>query len=466
MSGSWVLVDIGSTFTKVTAVDIGQRRILAQSSAPTTIEDVSIGLRNALQGLGLDAEQLRQARKLACSSAAGGLRMVAIGLVQDLTAKAARLAALGAGARVLSTYSFQLTEADREEIIELQPDIILLAGGTDGGNRENILHNAKVLASLPNPVPVVIAGNRSVAQEVAACFPPEFSTYIAPNVMPQIGQLQVDPAREVIRRVFMEKIIYAKGLDKAGRWIEGIFMPTPAAVLRAGQLLSQGTAARKGWGDLLIVDVGGATTDVHSLGKGLPTRAGVVVRGLPEPYAKRTVEGDLGVRVSVLSLMETVGPDVLAQEVNWTREEVESRAELLHAHPDTLPESDEEWHFDRVLARLAVAHAVSRHVGRLSELYTPAGLVWVQEGKDLSSVATVIGTGGVLVRSHDPLAVLEGAGRQGDAPLELRPEDPLFFLDGSYILASMGLLAQEEPDAAFDILTDSLSNYKLVRREQ
>ncbi|HPT83625.1 MAG TPA: methylaspartate mutase accessory protein GlmL [Limnochordia bacterium] len=467
MNGKFmVLVDIGSTFTKATAVDLGQRRIAAQASAPTTVDDVSRGLRHALEGLKLDPGELSQARKLACSSAAGGLRMVAIGLVQDLTAKAARLAALGAGARVLNTYSFQLTEADREEIAALQPDIILLAGGTDGGNSENILHNARVLATLPQPVPVVIAGNRSVAKEVAACFPQGFSTYIAPNVMPQIGKLQVDPAREVIRRVFMEKIIYAKGLDKAGRVIDGIFMPTPAAVLRAGQLLSEGTGTRKGWGDLIIVDVGGATTDVHSLGTGLPTRAGVVVRGLPEPYAKRTVEGDLGVRVSVLSLLEAVGVEAVAQAAGWPQEEAAQRAQRLHDQPELLPESGEEAVFDQALARLAVQHALSRHVGRLSELYTPAGLIWVQEGKDLSQVETVIGTGGVVVNSADPLAVLEGAAKQADAPLELRPEKPEFYLDGNYILAAMGLLAQEDPEAAFEILSTSLECHKLARREQ
>ncbi|HBG01299.1 MAG TPA: MutL protein, partial [Firmicutes bacterium] len=206
-----VLVDIGSTFTKVTAVDTKQRRMIAQSNAPTTSEDVSLGLKNSLEGLKLTTEEFKQAQILACSSAAGGLRMVAIGLVEDLTAKAAKQAALGAGARVLKTYSFQLTEADRTEIIGLDPDICLLAGGTDGGNSENILHNARVLASLPRAIPIVIAGNRSVATEVAARFPESFSTYISSNVMPQIGKLQVEPAREAIRKVFMEKIIYAKG---------------------------------------------------------------------------------------------------------------------------------------------------------------------------------------------------------------------------------------------------------------
>jgi uncharacterized protein (TIGR01319 family) len=461
-----VLVDIGSTFTKVTAVDIEKREIQSQSSAPTTPTDVSVGLQNALEGLKLTSGALKPAQVLACSSAAGGLRMVAIGLVEDLTAKAAKQAALGAGARVLKTFSFQLTEEDRAEITHLNPDIILLAGGTDGGNAENILHNAKVLASLPKPVPVVVAGNRSVAQEVAQSFPESFSTYIAANVMPQIGKLQVEPAREAIRQVFMEKIIYAKGLTKASRLIDGIFMPTPAAVLRAGQLLSEGTTITKGWGDCLIVDVGGATTDVHSLGDGMPTKAGVVMRGLPEPFAKRTVEGDLGVRVSVVSLMEAVSSRVLAQDTGWSEERVESRIRALNDQPETLPQNPEEVLFDQVLGHQAVKLGVGRHVGRLSELYTPSGLVWIQDGKDLSKLKRVIGTGGVLINSGDPLVMLEGARQEGTSVLELRPESPNYFLDGEYILAAMGLLAQEHPEVALTVLKNSLSEHELTRRDK
>ena len=460
-----VLVDIGSTFTKVTGVDLRQRRITAQSSAPTTPQDVSLGLQEALEGLKLPSGQQDQKQVLACSSAAGGLRMVAIGLVADLTSNAAKQAALGAGARVLKTYSFQLTEADRAEIMELDPDICLLAGGTDGGNSENILHNAKVLASLPRPVPVVIAGNRSVAAEVAAQFPETFSTYVAPNVMPQIGKLQVEPAREAIRQVFMEKIIYAKGLSKASRLIDGIFMPTPAAVLRAGQLLSEGTATDQGWGDCLIVDVGGATTDVHSLGAGNPSEAGVVMRGLPEPFAKRTVEGDLGVRVSVLSLVEAVGLGVLARDSGYSEEDVEERVHLLTGNPELLPQTPEEVVFDQTLGYEAIRLAVGRHVGRLSELYTPAGLVWLQDGKDLTKVRKVIGTGGVLINSQNPLFMLEGAKKDAEHPLELRPETPAYFLDGDYILAAMGLLAQENPEAALAIMKNSLSEYALTGRD-
>lgn len=460
-----ILVDIGSTFTKVTAVDLAKAQLIAQANAPTTPVDVSIGLQDALHNLGLPQQVITRARKLACSSAAGGLRMVAIGLVQDLTAKAAKLAALGAGARVLRTYSFQLTESDLEEISQLKPDIILLAGGTDGGNTANILHNARALATLPQGMPVVIAGNRSVGPEVAKCFPERFSTYLAPNVMPQIGKLEVEPAREVIRKVFMEKIIFAKGLHKAARLIEGIFMPTPAAVLRAGRLLSEGTALLRGWGDLIIVDVGGATTDVHSLGAGTPSKAGVVSRGLPEPFAKRTVEGDLGMRVSVLSLVEAINPAILARDLNWEKEAVEQRADQLSARPELLPQTPEEVSFDHALGYQAVKLAVGRHAGRLSELYTPSGLIWIQDGKDLSLVDKVIGTGGVMVNSENAHIMLKGAEQQEETPLELRPERPRYFLDGKYILASMGLLAEEYPEVAFRILEESLEDHELARRD-
>ena len=460
-----VLIDIGSTFTKITAVNLSAVEVMAKSNAPTTPDDVSIGLENGLAGLGLSEETIMTSRKLACSSAAGGLRMVAIGLVQDLTAKAARQAALGAGARVLRTYSFQLTDEDREEIIELEPDIILLAGGTDGGNTANILHNAGVLAGLPRPLPVVIAGNRSVSAEAAGMFPKRFSTYIAPNVMPQIGKLVVEPAREVIRRVFMEKIVFAKGLNKAARFIEGIFMPTPAAVLKAGQLLSEGTRTVPGWGDLMIVDVGGATTDIHSFGSGAPTTAGVVLRGLPEPHAKRTVEGDLGVRVSVLSLLEAVGAEVLAEDSGWAEEDIANYAQKLSKRPELLPQTEREAKLDASLARQAARLGVGRHVGRLSELYTPSGLIWVQDGKDLSEVDRVIGTGGVLVNSQEPRTILAGAEKTDEAPLELRPKHPRYFLDGQYIMAPMGLLAEEHPREAIMILKDLLAEQKLARRD-
>ena len=161
-----LLIDFGSTYTKVTAVDTESEKLLGTASAYTTVQtDINEGLAKAVAELEKQTGHLEYAEKYACSSAAGGLRMITAGLVPELTAEAARRASLGAGAKVIKVYSFEITEDDAEEINETKPDIFLLCGGTDGGNSECIIKNAKTLAGIEADFPVIIAGNRSAAKE-------------------------------------------------------------------------------------------------------------------------------------------------------------------------------------------------------------------------------------------------------------------------------------------------------------
>ena len=198
-----LLVDFGSTNTKVTAVDVEDYRILGTATAYTTVEtDINEGLDNALQILEKTTGPLELGERYACSSAAGGLKMISIGLVPDLTAQASREASLGAGAKVWKTYSFQLTKGDLKEIEEYHPDIILLTGGTDGGNTENILYNAQVLSTLSYDCPIVIAGNRNAADQCQEILK-DRSTYVCENVMPRLGELNVIPAQKQIRELFL-----------------------------------------------------------------------------------------------------------------------------------------------------------------------------------------------------------------------------------------------------------------------
>lgn len=308
---AYLLVDFGSTYTKLTVVDIDNEEIIATAKDITTIEDnIMIGFEKAYSKIEqiLIGKDVNFIKKFACSSAAGGLKMIAIGLVPDLTAEAAKRAALGAGARVLKVYSYELTLDEIEEIKNSDLDIILLAGGTNGGNKECIIHNAKMLAENEVKLPIVVAGNKVASDEIRQILTKAKMYFtITENVMPQLSKLNVEPAREEIRKVFMEKIIDAKGLRNAEDFVKGILMPTPAAVLKAARILSEGSDEEKGLGDLIIIDIGGATTDVHSMADGEPTKAGVNVRGLEEPFAKRTVEGDLGMRYSAVSLREAAG---------------------------------------------------------------------------------------------------------------------------------------------------------------
>ena len=161
-----LLIDFGSTYTKLTAVDLDAEEVLGTAAAYTTVQtDINDGLQEALAKLEAKTGKLDFAECFACSSAAGGLRMVTSGLVPELTGEAARLASLGAGAKVVGVYAFQLTEDDLEDIKAQKPDIFLLVGGTDGGNTECILGNARMLAQLKGDFPVIIAGNRTAARE-------------------------------------------------------------------------------------------------------------------------------------------------------------------------------------------------------------------------------------------------------------------------------------------------------------
>ncbi|MDH5208985.1 MAG: glutamate mutase L, partial [Burkholderiaceae bacterium] len=162
-----LLIDFGSTYTKLRAVDVERATILGAGQGPSTVgTDITIGMRAALADLERHIGVLPEfAYRLACSSAAGGLRMVTVGLVRELTAEAARQAALGAGARLVGTFAYRLTAADVNRIEQLAPDILLLAGGTDGGNSEVILHNADALGRARLACPIVLAGNRSAMDQ-------------------------------------------------------------------------------------------------------------------------------------------------------------------------------------------------------------------------------------------------------------------------------------------------------------
>ncbi len=458
----YLTIDFGSTYTKLTAIDLEKEEILATSKAITTIEDdIMTGFNNAFVGLEeeisskTDLSKVEFVRKVACSSAAGGLKMVAIGLVPDLTADAAKKAALGAGARVMKTYSFELNHREMQEIKDSPLDIILLAGGTNGGNKNCIIHNAKLIAEVGLEVPVVVAGNKAAEDEIEEIFKEaNIDYYISDNVMPKLNKLDVEPAREAIRKVFMNKIVEAKGLGNAEEFVSGILMPTPAAVLKAAEVLADGSDDEDGLGDLIVVDIGGATTDIHSIGNGHPTQAGVMPKGLEDPYAKRTVEGDLGMRYSALALLEAAGTKKIREYLGDADKEVDVKdhCNYRHDHIKMVPQSKDEIKFDEAMAMAATEIAMARHCGTLESVFTPLGAMYYQIGKDLINTPYVIGTGGVIIHSENPHRILASGNFNANEPVHLRPRNPRFLVDRTYILSSMGLLAQEMPDVAVRIM--------------
>jgi uncharacterized protein (TIGR01319 family) len=422
-------IEVGSTITKVNGFErdeAGGLRHLAQGFAATSVArgDVGIGVAEAMADLRSRCQgDLDQAETFVNSSAAGGLRMTVHGLTYGMTARAAREASLGAGAIVKQVTAGALGPDQLEEIRELRPNIILLAGGVDHGETATVLANAERLAGLDLGVPVLYAGNIALRKPIQRLFETAgVELLIADNVFPEVDVLNVEPLRRLIHEVFSRHIVHAPGMAALAAMTRWGILPTPGAVLRGAELFAEVA------GDCLVFDVGGATTDVHSVTDGSREFRDLLVD--PEPRAKRTVEGDLGVFINAANIVE------LSREPGMAERLPELQA---------LPASEREREFTRWLCQRAVEAGVRRHAGTLADLYTPTGRKRIVRGKDLSAVRWVIATGGALTRvagGADSLRKL----CTGPGKYLLPPPEARILLDRDYLFSALGTLAQACPD--------------------
>jgi hypothetical protein len=425
-----LVAEIGSTTTVVSAFEglaAGSSvppRLLGQGVAPTSVlqGDVGIGVTAARAALEAATGLLAPATTLATSSAAGGLRMTVHGLTRKMTAMAAREAALGAGGVVEYVTAGNLRDSDLERVEEANPSLILLAGGVEDGDSETVLHNAARLAQLSIRPIVVYGGNSAVREDARRLLEAAgFRVRVTDNVYPGVDQLDILPARAVIHDAFEEHITHAPGMEAIGELVSGHILPTPGAVLIAAELLAASV------GDLVVVDVGGATTDIHSITDGSPEISAIATG--PEPHSKRTVEGDLGTFVSARHVAELI-PE-------------RQRPEIL---PPAVPTSPAEIAAAALLARTATVAGVERHAGRLTHLYTPKGRQTVAQGRDLTACRLVIGTGGALTRLPGGESMLQAAVAPATGSDRLLPpHDALCTLDRAYVFAACGALSTAFP---------------------
>lgn len=443
-SGAILTIEVGSTITKAN----GFRRLpeggfehIAQGFAPTSVSlgDVGIGVDAAITdmwGHMLGDVTIHEPETFVNSSAAGGLRMTVHGLTLSMTARAAREAALGAGGIVKLITAGSLSDNELEEIHAIHPNIILLAGGVDFGEKDVILHNAEKIASLHLPVPVVYAGNIAIRKPVQKIFEDAGIEILqAANVFPDVDVLNIEPLRRVIHEVFNRHIIHAPGMARLNELTHWNILPTPGAVLRGADLFAEEL------GDCLVIDVGGATTDVHSVTYGSLEWAGRLVE--PEPHAKRTVEGDIGVFINALNIVEMQGG------AEW-----EDKIDDLQAIPSTPNQKA----FTRWLCARAVETGIRRHAGMISEFYTPTGKKQIFKGKDLTAVRWVIGTGGALTRVDGGEAILRGV-CSGAGKYLLPPGDAQLLIDQDYLFSALGTLAQAYPEDVKITFRNWVRNY-------
>jgi len=463
-----VCVDVGSTYTKAAAVDVESGDLLATASHATTIAtDVMVGVSAVLAELAAGLAGVDLSEVVGCSSAGGGLRLAVIGYERAVTAEAGYRVGLSAGAKVVHVGAGPLDPPALGALVADRPDVVLLVGGTDGGNAHVLLHNARALAEHARPaarraasgagrpatagsIPVVVAGNVDARDEAVAVLTAAGCRVLAvDNVLPRIGVLDPMPARAAIREVFISHVIGGKHLSASPAFNAMIRAATPDAVLAGVELLADGHGDVEGAGDVLVVDVGGATTDVYSVVTPDPQEAEVRREVVQVMWRGRTVEGDLGVRWGAPGVVDAALAENLVDESEAAALRGPAAARL--ADPDLLPGDREGRAVDARLAELAVTVALRRHA-RPQE----SGLVR-RPGKDLRQVRLIVGSGGVL-RYADPPAlrqILSGATNDLAGGWKL-PERAALSVDGRYVLAAAGLLGGRYPQAAARLATGAL----------
>jgi uncharacterized protein (TIGR01319 family) len=409
-------LDIGSTWTKGALV-AEDGTLVGTAQHPTTPPEVLDGIASVTTRLDAQGRPV-----LACSSAGGGLRLAVVGQERLVSAEAGYRVALSAGAKIVHVVAGQLNGAAIRELRATRPDLVLLAGGTDGGDRSVLLHNAKRIAANRLKPPIVLAGNADARAEAEELLRGTGRTVVATdNVLPDVGELAPGPARAAIRELFLRHVIGGKGLSKGNTFRNLVKAVTPDAVLGGVSRLASILAAREA-GAVLVVDVGGATTDVYSAVSTVDENA--MQRTVTLPSDRRTVEGDLGMRWSAPGIVSEAKVERLE-----TQEDLADEARHRSATVDWIPDDDRGRDVDATLAGLAAVLAVRRHLRLVDGQLGPKG------------AGLLVLSGGVFRHATpERLQHIEDSLR---ADPVLRPvlRNAAITVDQRYVLAPAGLLA-------------------------
>jgi uncharacterized protein (TIGR01319 family) len=464
--------DCGSTTTKAILIEKvdGVFRQTFRGEAPTTVEepvaDVTVGVINAatevgeLAGRRLVNEQgelIRPARDgegcdiyISTSSAGGGLQMMVAGIVREMTAASAKRAALGAGAIVMDVIAAndkRLPHEQIQRIRELRPDMILVSGGTDGGNTAKVVEIAERIApARPQPrfgknyrMPLIYAGNKDAADLVRNALGDSVELSIVPNLRPVLEYENLGPARDSIHDLFLEHVMaHAPGYDKLIRWSDAPIMPTPGAVGDILQMIAKREAI-----NAVGVDIGGATTDVFSVFSGT---------------FNRTVSANLGMSYSISNVCAEAG---MANVLRWVHVDMDertlrNRVKNKMIRPTTIPQTLEALIFEQAVSREALRLAYIQHkefattLKGVQQQRTVGDLFSQEKGGrsivDNMALDLLVASGGVL--SHAP-RMQQTAAMLIDA---FEPEGiTTLAKDSIFMMPHLGVLAQVHPQAAIEV---------------
>ncbi|SHK57736.1 conserved hypothetical protein [Pseudonocardia thermophila] len=418
-----VCLDVGSTWTKAALVrhDGG---LAGFAEHPTTTGDVLEGMDaavravSAAEGTGETDPEL-----LACSSAGGGLRLAAIGTEKLITTEAAHRVALSAGAHVVHVHAGPMDPEDIRALRGSRPSAVLLMGGADGDDPSVVVHNAGRLAGARIRYPIVFAGNTAARDDALVLLRGTGRTVVAcDNVTPRPGEIVAEPARAALAQLYRSHSLGGRGPATAPRFRRLVRTATADAVTHAAAELARIRGTR-----VLLVDVGCATTDVHS--------------AVPGDGPVHTVEGDLGMRSAAGGVLVSAQAEGLVDPVE--ADLLSGTVDRLTSETGYVPRDAGSAAEDRRIAALAAVVAVRRHMRAHPEAARGVGLVVLSGGVFRQRTAAGLTTVERTIRADTELAPAVG-----DAPVAV---------DADFAVAPAGLLAAHgRTEAAESLLRDHL----------
>lgn len=438
-----LVAEIGSTTTIVTAFNLhkGPATYIEKGMSKTTVEsDVTIGLLAAIRDLkkNLNINELVYDEFFSSSSAAGGLKITVHGLVYEMTAKAAKEAALNAGANVHLITANLLDEDDILKIKEINPNIIVIAGGTNFGEKNVSFSNLEKI--IPLNIPIIYAGNIANHEKIKRLYNEKVT--IVDNVYPRVDFMNILPLRAAIYNIFEKNIIYAKGMQNIFKMINGTIIPTPGAVMDATIIFDEQLNG------VMSIDVGGATTDIHSVCDPKPE---YLKYNEGEPRFKRTVEGDLGVYVNRKNVLSLTNKQVISSKLDLDYQEI---IDIINKEP-FIPKTKKGKKAIDYLIKECVFQALDRHIGDIKRVFTTNGYKVIPEGRDVSQVKTIFLTGGALKSIDNPEIIIKEYINKNKTKLVFGQEVKIY-LDKDYIFASAGVLSHKYPEKAKELLFNSI----------
>jgi hypothetical protein len=246
-------VDIGSTIVKIAHIDESDS-IASQELVP---RDFETGIARQVDALLASAGVVPgRDRILVCSSANGGLRVGIVCLSKHFSGAAMRNQVLLAGANPVFLHDLDEDGGSLDRV-----DILLVGGGIDCVDAAPLERRLRALRlDRYRFESLVYAGNVHLAPLFRAQFP---DAVMVSNPLAESLAGRTLSVFETVRRAYLDDLVYKEGVSELKGDLATGIRPTPEVVSQGLQRILANSSTLRVGGACAVLDIGGATTDLH-----------------------------------------------------------------------------------------------------------------------------------------------------------------------------------------------------------